>query len=154
MIEAASRMHRRAAIGLGMGGLAALVSRAQAQTVMPGDGALPGDPVENLVLWPGTPPGGAGLDLPPQRMTNHAMPGMPPDRSADHIGVPRLDVFRPDRPDGSAVVLAPGGGYVREYLYGEAFETARRLTGSGVTCFVLRYRLHGEGWAGRPDVQL
>src|SRR6185437_6203655 len=31
---------------------------------------------------------------------------------------------------------------------------ARRLTGSGVTCFVLRYRLPAEGWADRSDVPL
>ncbi len=156
MDETAARigLDRRAAIGFGLAGMAVLTTGAQAQTVMPGDGILPGDPGENLVLWPGTPPGGAGLDLPPQRVTNHAIAGMPPDRSADHIGVPRLDVFRPDRPDGSAVILAPGGGYVREYLDGEAFETARRLTGFGVTCFVLRYRLPGEGWAERSNVPL
>jgi acetyl esterase/lipase len=65
-----------------------------------------------------------------------------------------MDVFRPDRPDGSAVIIAPGGGYVREMLDSESFETARRLNGAGVTAFVLRYRLPDEGWADRSDVPL
>jgi len=30
----------------------------------------------------------------------------------------------------------------------------RRFTGAGITCFVLRYRLPGEGWANRADVPL
>ena len=33
-------------------------------------------------------------------------------------------------------------------------DVARHLNGAGVTCFVLRYRLPGEGWANRSDVPL
>ena len=33
-------------------------------------------------------------------------------------------------------------------------DVARRFNGAGVTCFVLRYRLPGEGWADRSDVPL
>jgi acetyl esterase/lipase len=43
---------------------------------------------------------------------------------------------------------------VREVLDGEAFETARRLNTVGVTAFVLRSRLPGEGWMNRADVPL
>ena len=145
-------MDRREAMGLGM--VAALSTRALADTVLPGDGALPGDPTETIALWPGIPPGGEGMVLPLNRVTERAPAGAPQDRFTDRIGTPRMDVFRPDRPDGSAVIIAPGGAYVREVLDGEGFETARRLNGAGVTAFVLRYRLPDEGWAGRPDVPL
>ena len=65
-----------------------------------------------------------------------------------------MNVLRPDRPDGSAMILAPGGGYTREMLDFEGMDVGRRLNAAGVTCFVLRYRLPGEGWADRSDVPL
>ena len=65
-------MDRRTAIGLG---IAAAVARpALADTLVPGDGVLPSDPKENILLWPGTPPGGEGLKLPPIRVHNHEPP--------------------------------------------------------------------------------
>jgi len=36
----------------------------------------------------------------------------------------------------------------------EGYETARRLNGSGVICFVLRYRLAKDGWSGGADTSL
>jgi acetyl esterase/lipase len=52
------------------------------------------------------------------------------------------------------MILAPGGGYSREMLDFEGMDVARHFNGAGVTCFVLRYRLPGEGWANRSDVPL
>jgi acetyl esterase/lipase len=149
-------MDRRTALGVGLAGLTAVVSKlARADTVVPGDGVLPSDPKEIITLWPGTPPGGQGLRLPPIRVSNHEPPYLTPiDRAVDQIGVPMMNVFRPDRPDGSAMILAPGGGYSREMLDFEGMDVARRFNGAGVTCFVLRYRLPGEGWANRSDVPL
>ncbi len=43
------------------------------------------------------------------------------------------------------MIIAPGGGYTREMLDFEGMDVARRFNGAGVTCFVLRYRLPGEG---------
>ena len=108
-------MDRRTAIGLG---LAAAVARpALADTLVVGDGVLPGDPKENILLWPGLPPGGEGLSLPPIRVHNHEPPFLTPtDRAIDRIGLPVMNVFRPDKPDGSAMIIAPGGGYSRGCL--------------------------------------
>jgi len=146
-------MDRRTALGLG---LAAAFSRpAWADTVVPGDGVLPSDPKEVITLWPGTPPGGEGLGLPPIRVSNHEPPYISPnDRAIDRIGIPVMNVFRSDRPDGSAMIIAPGGGYSRQMLDFEGMDVARRFNAAGVTCFVLRYRLPGEGWANRSDVPL
>ena len=63
-------------------------------------------------------------------------------------------MLRPDRPDGSALILAPGGGYARQMLDFEGMDVGRHFNARGVTCFVLRYRLPGEGWANRSDVPL
>jgi acetyl esterase/lipase len=149
-------MNRRDMIGLAAGAAAALGPlRAQADTLVPGDGAIAGDPTENIPLWPGTPPGGEGLDLPPIRVFDHEPPYIRPvDRAIDRIGVPVMNVLRPRRPGGAALIIAPGGGYVREMLDFEGMDVARRFNQAGVTCFVLRYRLPGEGWRDRADVPL
>ena len=147
-------MDRRTVIGAGLATVA-LSKQALADTVVQGDGVLPSDPKDVITLWPGVPPGGESLHLPPIRVTNHEPPYITPsDRAIDQVGVPLMNVFRPDRPDGSAMILAPGGGYLREMLDLEGMDVARHFNGAGVTCFVLRYRLPGEGWANRSDVPL
>src|SRR6476659_1622425 len=147
-------MDRRTAIALGLAA-AALPQRLLADTVVQGDGVLPSDPREVITLWPGTPPGGQALGLPPIRVTNHEPPYITPsDRAIDQVGVPLMNVFRAERPDGSAMILAPGGGYAREMLDFEGMDVARHFNAAGVTCFVLRYRLPAEGWQNRSDVPL
>jgi acetyl esterase/lipase len=146
-------MDRRTLLITGMA--TALPLRALADTPVVGDGVLPSDPRENIMLWPGTPPGGAGVTLPVNRVVNHEPAYVTPnDRAIDQVGVPVLNVLRPDKPDGSAMILAPGGGYSREMLDFEGMDVARHFNAMGVTCFVLRYRLPGEGWANRSDVPL
>lgn len=147
-------MDRRTLIAAGIAATA-FTKPALADTVVQGDGVLPTDPLDNIRLWPGTPPGGDGLDLPPIRVSNHEPPYLTPnDRAIDQVGIPVMNVFRPDRPDGSAMIIAPGGGYSREMLDFEGMDVARHFNGAGITCFVLRYRLPGEGWADRSDVPL
>ncbi len=147
-------MDRRTIIGAGIAA-AALSKQALADTPVAGDGVLPSDPRENILLWPGTPPGGAGLKLPADRVVNHEPAYITPsDRAIDQVGLPVLNVLRPDKPDGSALILAPGGGYSRQMLDFEGMDVGRHFNAMGVTCFVLRYRLPGEGWANRSDVPL
>lgn len=76
------------------------------------------------------------------------------DRAATGIAVPTLTVFRAEKPDGSALLIAPGGGYKRVVIDKEGFEAARRFNEAGITCFVLLYRLPGEGWGDAADVPL
>jgi acetyl esterase/lipase len=54
--------------------------------------------------------------------------------------VPTLTVYRPASPDGSAIVICPGGGYGHLAAH-EAEPPARWLNSLGVTAFVLKYRL-------------
>ena len=86
-------MDRRTLLGAGVA--AALIKPALADTVVQGDGVLPTDPKENITLWPGTPPGGRSLRLPPIRVTNHEPPYLTPaDRAVDQVGVPVMNVLR------------------------------------------------------------
>jgi acetyl esterase/lipase len=77
-----------------------------------------------------------------------------PDRAVWGISRPRIVVFRPDRPNGAAVLLTPGGGYKWVVVDKEGYEMGRWLAARGYTAFVLFYRLPGEGWASGPDTPL
>ena len=76
------------------------------------------------------------------------------DRAMYGITRPRLVVFRPRVPNGSAVLVMPGGGYRWVVVDKEGYEIGRWLAERGYTVFVLFYRLPGEGWAAGPDVAL
>jgi acetyl esterase/lipase len=82
-----------------------------------------------------------------------ADPAMP-DRIMQNISAPRLAVFRPLRPTGAAVLIAPGGGYRHVVIDKEGFEMGRWLAARGVTAFVLFYRLPHQGWSAQADVPL
>lgn len=94
-----------------------------------------------LRLWPGTPPGGGGPSGPPEVDERGAV---------SNVAVPTLEVFTPSRPNGTAMLVAAGGGYKRIEIGREARPAARWLAARGITAFVLSYRLPREGWADGP----
>ena len=145
-------MDRRTVLGIGVtAALAGMTRRAFAKSA---PGVLATDPIEIIPLWPGTPPGGEGVHLEAKSDDKSDDPGIYSDRFVSGIGRPSLQVFRPLKPDGSAVVVVPGGGYVTIAIDREGVDVARRLNASGVTVFMLRYRLPAEGWANAKDVPL
>ena len=144
-------MDRRTVLGLGAIALTGIAARAE---TMKADGTLSTDPTEVVRLWPGTPPGGEGVNLTAKIVERSSELDAYHDRFVAQVGTPTLTVFRPERPDGSALLLAPGGGYTRIVIDKEGAEAARRFNASGMTVFVLRYRLPGEGWKQASDVPL
>lgn len=104
-------------------------------------------------MWPGGAPGSPG-SLPNEVMTERSLDPLVPDRAVLGISVPRLAVFRPDSPNGAALLLIPGGGYKHVVVDKEGYEFARWATARGFTCFVLFYRLPYDGWAAGPNVPL
>jgi acetyl esterase/lipase len=59
---------------------------------------------------------------------------------------PTLTLFLPPphKATGTAVIVCPGGGYVRLSIDHEGYDVARRLNELGVAAFVLKYRLPNE----------
>lgn len=114
-------------------------------------GAQLSDPDETVRLWPGAAPGASQPQL-KLTVTERSTSPDYKDRAVTGISEPLFTVFRPRKPDGSAVLIATGGNYIRVVVDKEGFETARRLNEAGVTAFVLRYRLPCEGWT--PDAPL
>lgn len=134
-----------------------LTARAGAQTPPPvAVGALPPglpQPSETIDLWPGTAPGLPAAAL-TETVNERSTDPLVTDRAVFGISRPRIAVFRPDRPNGAAVLLTPGGGYRWVVVDKEGYEMARWLAARGFTAFVLFYRLPGEGWSAGPDVPL
>ena len=62
---------------------------------------------------------------------------------------PTLTVFKPAKANGTAVIICPGGGYVRLAIDHEGYDVARRLNEMGITAFVLKYRLPND--QSQPD---
>ena len=115
---------------------------------------VPADPTEIVRLWPNGAPGGEHVTAKMQIVERSPNVADYRDRYAIGIVDPILTVFRPQTPGGSALLIAPGGGYVRVVIDKEGFEAAVRFAASGVTCFVLRYRLPADGWLAGPDAPL
>ena len=145
-------MDRRSLIGISAIALATLPSCASLQNQL--SPAPPVDPTEVFPLWPDGLPDGARLDTALSVVENSHDPERFHDRVVTGIAKPVLNVFRPAAPDGSAVLILPGGGYRQLDIDGEGFDVARRLNETGITAFVLFYRLPHEGWRNAPDVPL
>jgi acetyl esterase/lipase len=109
--------------------------------------------IERLVLWPEGLPEPAPANLAPQ-YRERAAPGASPDRELTGVVDPFLDIHRPERPNGAAIILVPGGGYRHMAIDKEGYDLARWFAARGVTAAVLAYRLPTEGWAHGGDTPL
>jgi acetyl esterase/lipase len=133
--------------------LAGRDARADSPTPADNDADAPmWPPAERLALWPGAPPG-APATLP---VASLVMDGARGARQLQLRGVahPQLNVFRAPHPDGTGLLVFPGGGYRYLSLQNEGLNVASRFTPFGVTVFVVSYRLPGEGWQQRERVPL
>ena len=139
------------------GGGAVLASAAFGQTAPPATGTpgparLP-DPTETIELWPNGAPGMPATP-PVETVNERSKDPSFHDRAVFGTTRPRLAVFRPEKPNGAAVMITPGGGYRWVVVDKEGYELGRWLSARGFTVFVLFYRLPGEGWAAGPNVAL
>ncbi|MFG6666155.1 alpha/beta hydrolase [Halomonas sp. HNIBRBA4712] len=103
-------------------------------------------------LWDG-PPEGTPAELSPT-ITERSENLFSPDRALTGINEPSLTAWVPEHPNGTSIIIAPGGSYRRVVLDKEGIEIARALAPLGVTSFLLTYRLPGEGHEHRADAPL
>lgn len=137
-----------------LGGLALLTGSAAAAQPGPFAGAADAPhfpPKERFPLWPGKPPGTLAKPIVPNWTMNN-----PPNRQLWIRGVPfpEVHVFRPAQPDGSALLVLPGGGYEFLSVQNEGLDPVERFNAERTTCFILTYRLPSEGWSNRSIVAL
>lgn len=63
------------------------------------------------------------------------------DRRYRNITQPDIEIFRAAHPNGSGVLIMPGGGYYYVVIDKEGRDVARWFNSMGVNAFVLKYRL-------------
>lgn len=88
-------------------------------------------PIE-ISLWPDGMPNSNGLtgteeDLEGGRVAN--------------VVNPSIAVYRPEKPNGMAIIMCPGGGYARLAMGHEGHDMAAWFTTQGITYVVLKYRM-------------
>ncbi|MBW8893255.1 MAG: hypothetical protein JF617_14425 [Burkholderiales bacterium] len=137
---------RRSLLGLGALALAApTLARAQAS-------AAPST-IEVMDLWPGKAPGGEKVTVTEQVILRKPG-GDPNDTAFLNVTKPWLMMRRPAKPNGAAILMIPGGGYIRVAVGKAGGPIDAWIADQGVTAFVMDYRLPADGWAAGPDVSL
>lgn len=61
------------------------------------------------------------------------------------VSVPTLTLHLPQKPNGIAIIICPGGGYGDLLIEREGNDVARAFNAQGITAFVLKYRLPNDG---------
>lgn len=69
-----------------------------------------------------------------------------------NVSVPTLEVFRPENPNGTSVIVAPGGGLYALSIESEGTDVAKWLNKKGITAYVLKYRLVPTGEDGVKEI--
>lgn len=110
-------------------------------------------PDETIPLWPAGLPGGETASPVLDTVETSTVPDVH-NRQISGIAHPTLTVFRPQAPDGSALLIIPGGSYLFEAIDNEGFAPASLFAARGTTAFVLTYRLPDEGWKNGAIVPL
>ncbi|MFT4555014.1 MAG: alpha/beta hydrolase [Planctomycetales bacterium] len=92
----------------------------------------------SIPVWPGLAPGetshDVGIAQPPRDGEE------PPVTRVVNIRKPTIDVFLAEKPNGTAIVVLPGGGFAKVVPDKEGSEAAPWLNAHGVSVFVVRYR--------------
>jgi len=104
---------------------------------------------DQIHLWPGKVPG---------EPKEKSIAAVAPTENDNIIRVaevtdPLMEVYRPAKPNGAAVVVCPGGGYHILAWDLEGTEVAAWLNKNGYTAFVLKYRVPDKREGALQDVQ-
>lgn len=90
-----------------------------------------------LKLWPQGAPEPAGFQPKPETEENRN-DGV---RRLAHVSDPTITVYRPAKPNGTAVLVCPGGGYSILAIEHEGTQVCEWLNSLGVTGVLLKYRV-------------
>jgi acetyl esterase/lipase len=102
-------------------------------------------------VWPGPAPDDIGIDA-EERTYIHDSTFVGPTKLITNVTKPTLTIYRPpkDRNTGTAMIIAPGGGYRNLYWALEGEEVAEWLTSHGMTGIILKYRVPFRPGETRP----
>lgn len=126
-----------------------VLAAASATGVSTATGALAREssagPGEVIRLWPHPPAGAAHPGMAEVIEQTSTSPGYS-SRRAKGVSKPYLIALPAAQPNGSAMLIIPGGGFEWNYFDHEGYHVAEVLNRAGISCFVLIYRLARDGW--------
>lgn len=98
-----------------------------------------------LPLWPGVAPGSETWTQQETQSPDPWTPSNPP--VIRNVVRPTITVVLPEKSkaNGTAVVIAPGGGFGMLAIQSEGFQVARWLADHGIAAIVLKYRVKNTG---------
>jgi acetyl esterase/lipase len=128
-----SRKHRNSLIALSLIAACSLTAASAQETNNSKPEQAP-TPATVLNLWPGVAPRSEQWKQPETALG--------PDRIVN-VSTPTLTAYLPDpsTATGTAVIIAPGGGFVWLSINSEGHDVAKWLVTRGIAAFVLKYRL-------------
>ena len=92
-----------------------------------------------LKLWPDGPPSAMAPKSEATEKLIKSYGGVTATRLSD-ITDPTITIFRPEKPNGAAVIVAPGGGFMFLSYSFEGTQVCEWLNSIGVTAVLLKYR--------------
>ena len=143
------RLSRRdlVASSLALAGASAMAS-ARAETAIAPAATGSGEIIE---LWPHPPAGALHPDMAEIVEQSSSDPAYS-SRRIKGVSRPRIIAFPAAQPNGSAMLLIPGGSFAWNYFEHEGYRVAQILNRAGISCFVLIYRLAQDGWSNPASV--
>jgi acetyl esterase/lipase len=91
-----------------------------------------------IKLWPNGPEEPAGFTPKPAEEKKSDKDGL---RRSSGVNDPTITVYRPEKPNGTAIVVAPGGAYSGLAIEHEGTMVCDYLVKQGITPVLLRYRV-------------
>lgn len=101
-----------------------------------------------LNLWPGTAPGSETWKQPETTL------GTDDTATTINVSVPTLTLYRPDprKATSTAVIIAPGGGFIGLSINSEGHDVAKWLVARGFAAVVLKYRTKQLGGSTQAEI--
>ncbi len=91
---------------------------------------------QEIKLYDGVPPGSEEWTRKEEKNDSNSVKVM----VVYNVTQPTVTVLRPDTPNGTAIIICPGGGFHFLAIDHEGMNPAKELVNAGVTVFVLKYR--------------
>lgn len=99
------------------------------------------DAQQDMLLYNGVIP---GAKVPPTTYREESITGEDGVLRISKVTSPEMIAYLPKKPNGTAVIICPGGGYGILSLVQEGVKVAEKLNEIGVAAFVLKYRLPSD----------
>ena len=110
--------------------------------------------VDEIEIWPGVGPGSETLTIEENIIVRSIIGTCTRDWAIEKITIPTITPVIPDNPNGAAIIICPGGAYMRVVYDVEGMDIGKWLNTIGITAFILKYRLPSDDHIDKKNVPL